>query len=362
MKIQHLKLLNFRNYKKLELDFSDNYNIFYGYNGSGKTNIVEAIYVLAITKSFRGTVDNVLVMNNEDNLKVEGIVVNNYSDNYSLVMGRNGKNVKVNNTKINKLSDYISNISVVLFCPDNLRFIKDSPTIRRNSINIEISQLNNSYLKCLNLYNKVLKQRNNYLKTMNINGNSSKDYLDVLTDKLIDNGLKLYEFRKKYINYLNENISKYYLKICGEGDLTLEYVSDFKLEDKSKIISKYKESLNRDIILGKTSIGIHHDDVKFRLNKKNIKDYGSEGQQKNAIIAYKLSLIDLYKSIKGHYPILILDDLFSELDKQKINNILNLISSDIQTFITTTEIDKINLNVIKKSKIFHVLDGEVRED
>ena len=362
MKIQHLKLLNFRNYKKLELDFCNNYNIFYGFNGSGKTNIVEAIYVLAITKSFRGSVDNILVMHNEDNLKIEGIIEDSYSDVYSLVMGRSGKNVKVNNTKISKLSDYISKISIVLFCPDNLRFIKDSPTVRRNSINIEISQLNNLYLKTLNMYNKILKQRNNYLKTVSINGNSSLDYLDVLTNKLVDNGLRIYELRKKYINYLNENISNYYFNICGENDLKLDYVSDFRIEDKSKIIEKYKENLNRDIILGKTSIGVHHDDIKFKLNNKNIKDFGSEGQQKNAIIAYKLSLIDLFKKIKGSYPILILDDLFSELDKQKINNILNLISSDIQTFITTTEIDKINLNVIKKSKIFHVLDGEVRED
>ena len=243
-----------------------------------------------------------------------------------------------------------------------MRFIKDSPTVRRNSINIEISQLNNLYLKTLNMYNKILKQRNNYLKTVSINGNSSLDYLDVLTNKLVDNGLRIYELRKKYINYLNENISNYYFNICGENDLKLDYVSDFRIEDKSKIIEKYKENLNRDIILGKTSIGVHHDDIKFKLNNKNIKDFGSEGQQKNAIIAYKLSLIDLFKKIKGSYPILILDDLFSELDKQKINNILNLISSDIQTFITTTEIDKINLNVIKKSKIFHVLDGEVRED
>ncbi len=362
MKIQHLKIINFRNYERLELDFNNNYNIFYGYNGSGKTNLVEAIYVLAITRSFRGTVDKVLIMNNKDYLKIDGLVEDEYKDKYSVALGNNGKNVKINDNKINKLSDYISKISVVLFCPDNLRFIKDSPGVRRDSINIEISQLNNLYLKCLNQYNKVLKQRNNYLKTMNINGNSSQDYLNVLTDKLIDNGLRIYEFRKKYIGYLNDKLSDYYYKICNNDNLCLDYISDYKLNDKSKIMEKYKENLNRDIILGKTSFGIHHDDIKFKLDGKNIKDFGSEGQQKNAIIAYKLSLIDLFKEKKGHYPILILDDLFSELDKQKINNILNLIDDSVQTFITTTEIDKINLNVIKKSKIFHVIEGTVRED
>ncbi len=362
MKIQQLKLLNFRNYEKMELDFSPNYNIIYGNNGSGKTNLVESIYVLALTKSFRGSVDKVLIMNNKDVCRVEGVVQDKYENKYKIIIKDSGKRVKINNTKVDKLSDYISEISVVLFNPDDLRFIKDSPSVRRKAINLEISQINNVYLKNLNMYNKLLKQRNSYLKTTNINANSSKEYLDVLTSKLIDYGEKIYLSRKKYIDLLNQRIGEIYNSICDIDDLNLEYVSDYKNFDKEKIVSKYRENLNRDIILGKTSFGVHHDDVRFKFKGYNIKDYGSEGQQKNAIIAYKLTELEIFYQVRGNYPILILDDLFSELDRFKINNILNLINKDIQTFITTTDIDKINKDILDMSKLFEINDGCVRED
>ena len=361
MKIHHLKLLNFRNYEKMEVSFSPKYNIIFGNNGSGKTNLVESIYVLALTKSFRGTVDKILLMNSKDVCRIEGEVSDKYTDKYKIILKDGGKKVKINNTKIDKLSDYISKINVVLFNPDDLRFIKDSPTIRRKAINLEISQINNTYLKNLNIYNKLLKQRNSYLKTTNINANSSGDFLTILTNKLVDYGEKIYESRRKYINLLNQRIGDLYNSICGIQDLKLEYVSDYKDFDREKILKKYQDNLNRDIILGKTSIGVHHDDIKFKLEGYNIKDYGSEGQQKNAIIAYKLTELEIFYQVRGNYPILILDDLFSELDRFKINNILNLINDDIQTFITTTEIDKINDNVLSNSKLFEVVDGYVRE-
>ncbi len=362
MKIQHLKLLNFRNYEKIELNFSDNLNIIYGNNGSGKTNLVESIYVLALTKSFRGTVDKILVMNNKDVCRIEGSVQDKYVDKYKIILKNDGKRVKINNNKIDKLSDYISKISVVLFNPDDLRFIKDSPSFRRKTIDLEISQINNIYLKTLNMYNKVLKQRNMYLKTIAVNANASNDYLQILTDKLIDYGEKIYTFRNKYIEKLNEKIGEIYFKICEIEDLKLIYVSDFKNFDRNKIVDKYVDNYSKDIILGKTSFGIHHDDIKFKIGQFYIKDYGSEGQQKNAIIAYKLAELKVFDEVRGTYPILILDDLFSELDRFKINNILNLIDYNVQTFITTTDIDKINDNLKNKSKLFEVVDGEVRED
>ena len=362
MKIHHLKLINFRNYEKIELDFSDGCNIIYGKNGVGKTNLVEGIYVLALTKSFRGSVDKVLIMNNKDVCSISASVTEKYENKYKIILKDGGKKVKINNTKVDKLSDYISKISIVLFNPNDLRFIKDSPTVRRNAINLEISQLNNIYLKHLNMYNKLLKQRNVYLKTTAVNGNSSSDYLDILTNKMIDYGEKIYESRKKYIDLLNQKIGDYYNQICGISDLSLEYVSDYKNFDRDKIVKKYKDNLSRDIMLGKTSFGVHHDDIKFKLKGFSIKDYGSEGQQKNAIIAYKLCEIDIFKEIKDDYPILILDDLFSELDREKINNILNLIDKGIQTFITTTEVDNLEEDVLKRSRLFKVLDGEVRED
>ena len=362
MKIKNLKLLNFRNYENINLDFSDGYNIIYGNNGSGKTNLVEGIYVLALTKSFRGSVDKVLIMNNKDIARVEGTIQDEYVDKYKIIIKDSGKKVKINDNKIDKLSDYISRISVILFNPDDLRLIKDTPSIRRKGLNLDISQINNTYLKLLNMYEKLLKQRNTYLKTTNINANSSSEYLDILTNKLVDCGDKIYQYREKFLSQVNELISDVYKDISGLEGMRLIYKSDHKDVTKEEVLQKYRDSLQRDIILGKTTIGVHHDDIKFMLGDFDLKDYGSEGQQKNAVIAYKLAELEIFKKVKGSYPILILDDLFSELDRLKINNILKLINNDIQTFITTTEIDKIDKNILDKSRVFKVDESVVRED
>ena len=362
MKTKNLELLNFRNYERINLDFSDGYNIIYGNNGSGKTNLVEGIYVLALTKSFRGSVDKVLIMNNKDIARVEGVVQDEYEDKYKIIIKDSGKKVKINDNKIDKLSDYISRISVILFNPDDLRLIKDTPSIRRKSLNLDISQINNTYLKLLNMYEKLLKQRNTYLKTTNINANSSSEYLDILTNKLVDCGDKIYQYRERFLNQVNELITDIYKDISGLEGMKIIYKSDYKDVTKEEVLQKYKDNLQRDIILGKTTVGVHHDDIKFKLQDLDLKDYGSEGQQKNAVIAYKLAELEIFKKVKGSYPILILDDLFSELDRLKINNILKLINKDIQTFITTTEIDKIDKSILEGSRIYKVDESIVREE
>ena len=360
MQITDLKLLNFRNYNKLELSFSKN-NIIYGKNGMGKTNLIEAIYVLALSKTFRSNNEKILIKDNEELTKITGVIVDDYKNNYQIIINKSGKNVKIDNKIYKKLSDYISKIKIILFNPNDLQIIKDSPSIRRRLLNVSISQLDNNYLKLLSSYNKILKQRNSYLKTMYINANTSNDYLNILTDKLIDNGIKIHKYRQEYINNLNKIISNIYEKITNLKGINIKYISDYSELDKDSIKNKYLEYQEKDMLQGMTRFGIHHDDLLFELNSKDLKEYGSEGQQKNAIIAYKISEIEVFKEKINKLPILILDDLFSELDKEKINNILNLIDNDIQTFITTTEIDKIDKKIIDKSKIFHVTQDGIRE-
>ncbi len=360
MKIHHLKLLNFRNYERLEIDF-ENYNIIFGNNGEGKTNLIESIYVLALTKSFRGSVDKVLIMNNKDFTRIEGKVENNSLDDYKIIIKDNGKKVMINNNSIDKLSDYISKISIVLFNPDDLKIIKDTPNTRRKNLNLDISQINNSYLKNLNNYNKVLKQRNMYLKSMYYNSNKSSDYLDILTNNLIEYGIKIFDSRKKFISLINEKIIDIYRDITGLEGLNVIYKSDFDNLNKDEITNVYQSIKEKDITFGKTTVGIHHDDIIFRLGDSNIRDYGSEGQQKNAVIAYKFAVLSIFKELKGTYPIFILDDLFSELDKSKIDNILNIISDDVQTFITTTEINKVNQQIVDKSKLIEVSNDTIKE-
>ena len=202
MEITSLKLLNFRNFDNLELSFSPNKNIIIGNNGEGKTNIVEAIFVLGLTKSFRVNDDNILIKENNTLYKVEGNVKSSFINNYKIVYQDGIKVVKINDNKINKLSDYISNINVILFSINDLKLIKDTPNTRRKLINLEISQLNNNYIKYLNYYNKILKQRNAYLKS-SYNNKFNYDYLSIIDSQLIDYGIKIFDIRKKFINSIN---------------------------------------------------------------------------------------------------------------------------------------------------------------
>ena len=360
MQITNLKLLNFRNYDKLDLNFSKN-NIIYGLNGIGKTNLVEAIYVLALTKTFRSSNDKIVIKSDKELTRIIGTVSDDIKNNYEVIIRNSGKSVKINGNSYHKLSDYISNIKVILFSPSDLQIIKDAPSIRRKLINISISQIDNNYLNLLSNYNKVLKQRNSYLKTMYLNANTSSEYLDVLTDKLIDLGLKIHKYRLDYINEMNTLMKSIYKNITNMDNFNVSYVSDYtnlNLEDIKKIYKKNKE---KDMLLGMTRVGVHHDDMLFTLDNKDLKDYGSQGQQKHAIISYKLAEIQVISDRLNKLPILILDDLFSELDVEKINNILGMIDKNIQTFITTTEIDKVNESIIKNSKVFHIMDNAIEE-
>ncbi len=362
MEIQHLELLNFRNYEHLIIDFNSKMNIIYGDNGVGKSNIVEAIYCLALTKSFRTTEDKNLIRQGEKETRIVAKVKERVVHNYELVLNDEGKKALINGNAYKRLSDYISKIQVIVFSPDDLKMIKESPSVRRKLLNVDISLLNNNYLKYLASYNKVLKQRNAYLKAVAVNGNSSMDYLDILTNNLIDYGLKIYEYRKNFIKELNKKIGEIYSKISGIEGLNIKYISSYSDESQESLVNLYKKSLERDLFLGKTNIGIHHDDITFLLPFGDLKDYGSEGQQKNAIIAYKLTEVELFKSINGSYPILILDDLFSELDKKKINNILNMLDKDLQTFITTTNVTFVKKSLRNNSKLYKIVDGKIEEE
>lgn len=359
MKITSLRVNNFRNYDNLSLEFSNKQNIIIGPNGVGKTNIVEAIYVLAITKSFRGSLDRVLINSNSSEMTIEGRVKDRIFHDYKLTLSEDGKTVKVDNNKVSKLSNYISRINVVLFTPEDTNIIKDSPTSRRNMLNIEISQFDQSYLHLLNEYTKILKQRNAFLKLMYVNKLASPDYLWILTEKLVDIGLQISAFRENFISKINDYYDDIYNSITGKRGIKVAYVSSYKNKKKDELLKKYRYYLDRDIILGKTSIGIHHDDVVFSIDGNNLKDYGSEGEQKNAIICFKLAEIEIYIKEKKKYPILILDDLFSCLDSKKINNILKKLNKNLQIFITTTDLKHINTKILTNCTVFNIKNGKV---
>ncbi len=362
MILTNIKLTNFRTYNSLNLEFSPKFNIIYGNNGEGKTNLVESIYLLALSKSFRVNNDKILIKKSEKELIVEGKIKTKFKTTYKVKIKEDEKEVFIDNNKQSKLSDYVSNINVILFNPDDVGLIKDSPVERRKLLNIEISKMNKDYLLLLNNYNLLLKQRNSYLKVAYTNKNVSYEYLDIITKKLAEYGFKIANYRKNFIENINLYIHSIYKSIFGYGELEVKYISEYKNKDLDQVIEMYKGSYNKELEYGKTLYGIHHDDLSFILDKNKLKDWGSVGQHKNSIIAFKLAEIQIIKDINGEMPILILDDLFSELDINKIKNILNLLNKDIQIFITTTDIQNFDENLFKEYKMFKIENKQIMED
>ena len=362
MEINSLKLLNFRNYESLAINFSPTTNIIYGPNGMGKTNIIEAIYMLALTKTFRFGSDNVVLKKGKNIAKIEGLINDNILNTYKLIISETGKRIKIDSNKISKLSDYITKINVILFNPDDLKIIKETPMTRRKLLNIEISNLSKEYVLYLNNYNKILKQRNAYLKALNKKNLGSHDFLNILTEELITTGLKIMLIRDEFINNINKYISDIYFKITNKGTLSVRYKSDYKGKQPQNLLEMYQKNISREIIMGKTLFGPHHDDIEFIIDNEVVKVYSSVGEQKNSVIAFKLAEIKNIQATLHKNPILLLDDLFSELDQEKINNIIKLIDDNIQTFITTTEIDFVNPDLLAKSRLFHVVNGLVKEE
>ena len=362
MQISSLKLLNFRNYETLELKFSNKVNLIYGKNGMGKTNIIEAIYMLGLTKTFRSNNDDIVIKKGKNIAKIEGTIKDNIFNNYKIIISNAGKRIKIDNNKIAKVSDYITNVNIILFNPDDLKLIKDTPSIRRKMLNIEISGINGEYLLLLNSYNKVLKQRNAYLKALNKKKDNETSFLNILTEQLVDLGLKIMWIREDFINNINSYISDIYYEITHKGTLKVVYKSEFLGKNKEDLLKMFEKNISREIFLGKTIFGIQHDDLEFQVDSEIVKEFSSVGEQKNSIISFKLAEIKNIEEKLHKKPILILDDLFSELDEEKINNILMLIDTDLQTFITTTEITKVDKRLLANAKIFHVIDGKVEEE
>jgi len=365
MYIKKLKLHDFRNYKSLNVTLTKGINIIYGENAQGKTNLLESIYVLGLTKSHRSFIDNNLINNSGKYLTIEGIVNTNKIDNkLNIYIDNKTKVLKFNNNTIKQISDYISLMNIIIFYPDDLELIKGSPQIRRKYINLELSQLYSNYFILINEYNKILKFRNEYLKKINKKISKDITYIEILTGYLIDKSIMIYKMRDKFIKKVNEYCGDIYKDIMDLEGFSINYKTNIEIDLKDSNIKNYlKEEYNKkldyDIKLCSTSIGPHKDDIEFFLGDKNLKFYGSQGQQRIAVLALKLAEIEIFKKYKETTPILLLDDIFSELDDKKKNNLLKYISRNIQTIITTTDLNNLDPKLIKKSKLFNINNGNI---
>ena len=368
MRIEHLKLTNFRNYSNLDIIFHNNVNIFIGDNGKGKTNILESIYVLSLTKTNRYGIEDNLIKFNEEIAKIEGLIRSDeILKKQKISLTKNKKQIFINDKEMRRIKDYISNFCVISFTPNDLEIVKGSPNIRRNMVNIDISQLHNNYISFLNEFNQVIKIRNEYLKKMNLDGNSDIRYLEVINNKMMDIGIKIYEYRSNFFSKINDLLPTIFKKLTNLEGLKLNYDSSVDFDNFDEIIlrKKYEDKLKKnfkvELMQGVTLVGPHRDDFSFNLNGLDMKNFASQGQQRIAVIALKIAEIYLFKEEMGEYPVLLLDDIFSEIDTRKRNKIIKYLLKDIQSIITTTDINDIEDSLLHDAKIFKVNNDRITE-
>lgn len=360
MKIESLKLKNFRNYELLSLGFDKSTNIFYGDNAQGKTNILEAVYLSGTTKSHRGTKDKDMIQFGANESHIETIVEKN-GIKYQIDMHlkkNSPKGIAINKIPIRKASELFGIINIVFFSPEDLNIIKNGPGERRRFIDLELSQLDKVYLNNLSNYNRIVNQRNHLLKEIDYN-KGALETLDIWDMQLLQYGNKIIERRQKFIEEINKIISNIHKKLTGNReDIKIVYEPSNGALSFEQALLKNKE---KDLRIKSTSVGPHRDDIAFLVSDIDIRKYGSQGQQRTAALSLKLSEIELVKQSIHDTPVLLLDDVLSELDKHRQNYLLDSIH-DIQTLITCTGVDEFVNHRFSINKVFHVQSGQVTKE
>ncbi|MCL6571010.1 MAG: DNA replication/repair protein RecF [Bacillus sp. (in: Bacteria)] len=370
MYIEKLALRNYRNYEELFVEFENKVNVILGENAQGKTNVMEAIYVLAMAKSHRTSNDKDLIRWDQEYAKIEGRVQKQHSSlPLQLVISKNGKKAKCNHIEQQKLSQYVGNLNVVMFAPEDLNLVKGSPQVRRRFIDMEIGQVSPIYLHDISQYQKILKQRNHYLKMLQIKRQTDLTMLEVLTEQFIMMSVKIVTKRFEFLRLLEKWAKPIHQGISrGLESLEINYKPSVEVledQDLSKMIACFEEKFNklktREIERGTTLFGPHRDDLLFVVNGRDVQTFGSQGQQRTTALSLKLAEIELIYAEIGEYPILLLDDVLSELDNYRQSHLLNTIQGRVQTFVTTTSVDGIDHQTLREASTYSVEAGYIRK-
>ena len=368
MKLTNLQLQNFRNYESVQLEFTDGVHVFIGENAQGKTNLMESIYALAMTKSHRTTNDKELIGWNKEFATIKGTVEKTTTKtNLELQFSKKGKIAKVNYLEQKRLSSYLGNLNVILFAPENLTLVKGSPQNRRKFVDMELGQMSSLYLYDLVEYNRVLKQRNTYLKQLAIKKKQPDEYLDVLSEMLSELASKIVFHRLDFMKQLEALAIPIHDQLSlGREKFSVSYQATIPLEDgltpeqmKEIYMNQFKKNQTREADQATTLIGPHRDDLIFYLNEVPVQTYGSQGQQRSTVLSLKLAEIELMKLSTGEYPLLLLDDVLSELDDDRQTHLIKAIENKVQTFITTTSLDGIKQQFINEPVLIPIEKGTI---
>lgn len=361
MHISSLSLSNFRNYSSEKIEFSQHTNLIYGDNAQGKTNILEAVCIFSQGRSHRAKTDRELIRFGEEFAKLSLDFHDNERDyNAAIRLVKNGKkNIKVNHVQITKLSMLMNYLNVVMFSPEDLELVKGSPSARRRFIDSSVSQLYPRYLTSLIDYHKALGQKNSLLKTLKYKGARSDIMLSVWNEQLAVEGSRIMEYRRDFVTLLDEFASKIQSEISGE-QLEITYSPGIKTDetDKSSIFKYLERNQRREIELASAQVGIQRDDIDVSVNGKTARVYCSQGQQRTAALSMKIAQADYIQRIKGEYPVLLLDDIMSELDINRRSYLAEKIR-DKQVLITSTDTDLIESTT--DTKLIYVKNGTVTE-
>ncbi|EMF0307868.1 DNA replication/repair protein RecF [Enterococcus hirae] len=369
MRLNKLYLKNYRNYQELKITFTKNLVIFLGENAQGKTNLLESIYVLAMTRSHRTSSEQELIGWQGEQALIQGEVTKGTSKiPLEILLSKKGRKTKINHIEQKKLSSYVGQLNVIIFAPEDLSLVKGSPQIRRKFLDMELGQINPIYLYDLVQYQGILKQRNQYLKQLNEKKKTDLLYLDILSEQLAEFGSKVLKARAQFVRRLEFWANTLHQQITHQKEqLEIEYVTSFSslsTQTQEEIQTQFLELLNqnkkKDMFRGTTTIGPHRDDLSFFVNQKNVQTYGSQGQQRTTALSVKLAEIDLIKEETGEYPILLLDDVMSELDDNRQLHLLETIEGKVQTFLTTTTLDHVKNKMTVEPEIFYVQQGEIK--
>lgn len=341
MEIKKLTLNNYRNYKSQTIQFNNGLNVLVGNNAQGKTNMLESIFMCAIGKSVRVKKDKDLIMWNEKMAKVSlSSTKKNLSKSIEIYLFQNqNKAIKINSVPIKRMGQLMGEFNAIYFCPDDLKLVKESPDERRRFMDIDLSQLNSQYFYALMKYNKILAQRNKLLKSTN-NLKVLSETLSIWNDQLADVGAILTWYRLDFVNLLKEFAGSSHQYLTDNKEILLiDYVGivgENITEIKQKLLDGLNANLEKDVSLGYTTVGPHRDDIKLIVNDIDIRHFGSQGQQRTCALSLKLSELEIFKNYLGEYPVLLLDDVLSELDEERKKRLLNKVQ-DVQTIITCTQ-------------------------
>ena len=359
MYIKSIDLSNYRNYEHIHIDLDKGVNIFYGDNANGKTNILESIYLCGTTRSHRGSKDKEIIKFDNEESHIRMLFYKNDID-YQIDMHLRkdkSKGIAVNGVKLKKAAELLGILNIILFSPEDLSIIKNGPSDRRKFIDTELCQLDKVYLYNLTNYNKIVNQRNNLLKDIGFHP-ELRETLDVWDSQLISLGNKIIERRNKFVEELNEIIFVIHKNLTGEKEnLIIKYEPNIKIEEFEEKLFNNRE---KDIKYKLTSVGPHRDDFDFYINDNDAKKYGSQGQQRTIALSLKLAEIKLVEKLTGNTPVLLLDDVLSELDSNRQNYLLNSIGN-IQTIITCTGLDEFVNSRIQIDTVYHVKDNSLFE-